>query len=137
MRLALNVGCALSKVCARPEAWIRDSAGGDASAIVSTARQAIPKEKPRKSSDWLKAVRTIECCVLCGKYGTQAAHRNESKGLSRKTDDALTAAICLDCHHEIDNGKNLTKEQRRATIDRAIVLTLQQLFRKQLIECKE
>ena len=80
-----------------------------------------------RSTRWLKAVREIECCVLCGKYGVQAAHRNEGKGFGLKVDDCLTAALCPECHARIDNGEDMSREERRAEMDRAIVLTLKQL----------
>lgn len=38
-------------------------------------------------------------CQHCGREGcTQAAHRNESKGMGMKVSDALLAALCVDCH---------------------------------------
>lgn len=80
-----------------------------------------------RSNKWLQAVREIDCCVLCGRYGVQAAHRNEGKGVGMKVDDCLTAALCEQCHTRIDNGKDMTREERRAEMDRAIVLTLKQL----------
>lgn len=82
-----------------------------------------------RSEDWLEAVRSIECCVLCGKYGVQSAHRNEGKGLGLKTDDCLTAAICETCHHGIDNGPDHTRDERRGLMDKAILLTLVELCR--------
>ncbi|AMC37033.1 hypothetical protein VN23_09065 [Janthinobacterium sp. B9-8] len=93
----------------------------------------MPKAAPKKSATWLDAVRSLEFCVLCGTHGVQAAHRNEGKGKSQKVDDALTAALCLKCHHEIDNGVHLSKEERRAMADRAIVLTLRELFQRDLV----
>lgn len=83
--------------------------------------------KPFRSKKWLDAVRSIQCCVLCGRYGVQAAHRNEGKGMGQKTSDCLTAALCQECHYEIDNGKDMSREERRARIDKAIVLTVEQL----------
>lgn len=80
-----------------------------------------------RSAKWLQAVREIECCVICGKYGVQAAHRNEGKGVGLKVDDCLTAALCHECHATIDNGRDMTREERRAEMDRAIVLTLKEL----------
>ncbi len=91
------------------------------------------KRPPIRSEAWLDAVRSIECCVLCGAYGTEAAHRNEGKGKSEKVDDCLTGAICRTCHHEIDQGKNLSRDERRALIDRAIVLTLLELVRRGVV----
>ena len=94
------------------------------------------KSTSYRSKKWLAAVGSIECCVLCGKYGIQVAHRNEGKGVGLKADDSLTAAICEECHYEIDNGKNLTREERHQLMDRAIVLTLKELTRRGLLEVK-
>lgn len=74
-----------------------------------------------RSEKWLRAVASLDC-VLCQTEGTQAAHRNEGKGMGVKVDDCLTAAICPECHREIDQGKSYTRDQRRAEMDRAIVL---------------
>lgn len=84
-----------------------------------------------RNSKWLQAVREIDCCVLCGRWGVQAAHRNEGKGMGMKVDDCLTAALCLECHHRIDNGRDMTLTERRAEMDRAIVLTLRELGRRE------
>lgn len=82
-----------------------------------------------RSAAWMKAVAELETCVLCARHGVQVAHRNEDKGKSQKVDDCLTAALCPECHHAIDNGKDLAREERRAAMDRAIVLTLRALVR--------
>lgn len=94
------------------------------------------RQQPYRSRKWLAAVHQIESCVLCGAYGVQAAHRNHGKGMSQKTDDCLTAALCGSCHAEIDNGKGMTRDERRAELDRAVLLTIQQLARMGLIEAK-
>ncbi|ECA5249397.1 hypothetical protein ACU01Y_003773 [Salmonella enterica subsp. enterica serovar Newport] len=86
-----------------------------------------------RSKKWLSAVGQIECCVLCGARGTQVAHRNELKGMGLKTDDCATAAICQECHHEIDNGSHLCREERRCLMNKAIVLTVVELARRGLI----
>ena len=86
-----------------------------------------------RSRDWMAAVASIGTCVLCGTHGVQVAHRNEGKAKGRKMDDSLTAAICPKCHTEIDQGKAMTREERRATMDKAIVLTLQALTRGGLV----
>jgi hypothetical protein len=77
-----------------------------------------------RSASWLDAVRSIECCVRCGRHGTEAAHRDFGKGGSMKTDDVATAAICPICHTELGNGRDMPREQRRAEMDKAIVDTL-------------
>ncbi|WP_274371923.1 hypothetical protein, partial [Morganella morganii] len=79
------------------------------------------------------AVAQIECCVLCGRYGTQVAHRNEGKGMGLKVDDSLTAALCPQCHHNIDNGGSMNRIERRQEMDRAIILTIREVTRRGLI----
>jgi len=93
------------------------------------ARPVKPKAERWESVPWRRAVASLPC-VLCGREGdTQAAHRNEGKGMALKTDDSLTAALCTGCHTEIDQGAHLTREQRRERMDRAILLTVQALAR--------
>jgi hypothetical protein len=82
---------------------------------------------------WYAAVTSLEECVRCRRWGVQCAHRNQGKGMGLKTAAHMTAALCLDCHHEIDNGPNLTREERRAEMDRCIVLTHDALIRRGLL----
>ncbi len=89
-----------------------------------------------RSKKWLAAVAQIECCVLCGRYGTQVAHRNEGKGMGLKVDDSLTAALCHQCHHNIDNGGSMGRIERRQEMDRAIILTIRELARRELVAPK-
>jgi hypothetical protein len=100
----------------------------------------VRKGPPRRtaaarSKAWLDLVRAIPCCVLCGTFGTEAAHRNEGKGVGMKVDDCASASLCKCCHFEIDNGSELVKHERRARLDRAIVLTLIQLVRSGKVGC--
>lgn len=85
---------------------------------------------------WRAAVLNIECCVLCGRYGTEWAHRNEGKGMGLKVAPHLTAALCRTCHEEIDNGKTMARDQRRSEMNEAIVRTLDQLVRNGWLELK-
>lgn len=72
---------------------------------------------------WFSAVALMEKCALCGANGPQIAHRNEGKGMGKKTDPWMTAPLCADCHGEIDNGRHLNRDERRALIDKAILRT--------------
>jgi hypothetical protein len=68
-----------------------------------------------RSQKLLKLVAGL-ACQNCGiDNGVQAAHTNWGGGKGRgiKADDNLVAALCLKCHYEIDQGKNLSKEQRQ------------------------
>ena len=87
------------------------------------------KQEMHKSEKWRRAVADLDC-VACGSSGTQAAHRNEGKGMGMKVDDCLTAALCPDCHRAIDQGKLLNREERRSLMDSYILKTLVQLARR-------
>jgi uncharacterized protein YlaI len=85
-----------------------------------------------RSDKWLRAVASLDC-VICGREGTQAAHRNQGKGMGLKTDDCLTAALCPECHSRIDQGADMTREERRRDMDAAILMTLRDLARQGLV----
>ncbi len=72
---------------------------------------------------WYAAVASLESCVLCGRFGVQVAHSNQDRGMGQKSPPCATAALCPDCHHQIDNGRDLPQDERRRLMDRAIVKT--------------
>jgi ferredoxin len=53
-----------------------------------------------------------------------------------KNSDALCAALCVECHVQLDNGKELTKEERRDMWNRAYIKTMQYLFEHDMIGVK-
>ena len=59
----------------------------------------------------------------------QAAHTNWGGGKGRgiKADDNLVAALCLKCHFEVDQGKDLTKDERQLMWYLAHTLTVAKL----------
>jgi hypothetical protein len=48
--------------------------------------------------------------------------------MGQKTPAWQTAALCPDCHGAIDNGRDMPQAERRAQMDRAIVLTHSRLI---------
>jgi hypothetical protein len=64
----------------------------------------------------------------------QAAHTNwgGGKGAAIKADDNLVAALCLRCHYAIDQGKDLSKEERQAMWLAAHKKTVDLLMQKNL-----
>ena len=90
----------------------------------------FPKSKPYRNKRHLMNVAMLPCQV-CGKEGaTQAAHSNwakHGKSFSRKADDQYTAAMCVMCHAELDQGHMLTKEQRQEMWDGAFRRTVKAL----------
>ena len=75
----------------------------------------IPKFNYFRSKKHLKNVASL-ACQHCGIEGyTQAAHSNQlkhGKAKAMKSSDEFTAALCLKCHYELDQGKNLSKDER-------------------------
>lgn len=80
-----------------------------------------------RSNRWLQAVAELPCVICFREGATQAAHRNEGKGMGIKTDDCLTAALCVECHADIDQGAILTRQERRQRMDTAILMTVRAL----------
>ena len=77
-------------------------------------------------------------CQHCGREGcTQAAHRNESKGMGMKVSDALLAALCVACHRKLDQGKDMSKAERRDMWNRACIRTYQALVESGALGVKE
>lgn len=78
----------------------------------------------RKSKKWLEAVGSIPECMLCGSTeALQVAHNWENKGMGMKAPDYETARLCRECHYELDDGKNMSKDERHMNLSRAIVRT--------------
>lgn len=50
-----------------------------------------------------------------------------------KTSDALVAALCTECHSELDQGRNLTRDERRDMWNRAYIKTMQTLIEQCLL----
>lgn len=75
-----------------------------------------------------------ECptCMLCGNFRpVVAAHSNQlcdGKGRGIKAHDFRIAYLCSECHYEIDQGKNLLKEERRSLWEKAHRDTIGWLF---------
>lgn len=118
----------IPRLLMRPDAPVRAVIAGR---LENRAPAPVPKPQPFRSEAWLDAVRTIPC-VFCG-APVQAAHRNEGKGMGTKADDSLTAALCHVHHSEIDQGRDMTRDERRARMDRAIVLTVAELVRRGIV----
>lgn len=72
---------------------------------------------------WFEAVASLESCSLCGSYGVQVAHSNQDRGMGQKAPACCTDALCPDCHTSIDNGRDMSQDERRRLMDRAIVKT--------------
>lgn len=77
---------------------------------------------------WFAAVAALETCVLCGRFGVQVAHQNTDRGMSQKSRAHQTAALCPACHHDIDNGPDLSQLERRELMARARNRTLDRLI---------
>jgi hypothetical protein len=82
-----------------------------------------------RSKKLLKLVAGLDCQACGSSQMVQAAHTNWGGGKGRgiKADDNLVAALCLKCHFEVDQGKDLTKDERQLMWYLAHTLTVAKL----------
>ena len=89
-----------------------------------------------RSKKHLKNVASLPC-QHCGLEGqTQAAHSNmavQGKGRGIKASDVFAAALCFACHHDLDAGHSLTKEQKQKMFFDALKSTWIELQKRDLI----
>ena len=81
-------------------------------------------------------------CVMCGSAdGTVvAAHSNlleHGKGKGLKAHDGMMAWLCYRCHSELDQGRKMSKEERRDFMLTAICRTYEQMWNQELIEVRK
>ena len=69
-------------------------------------------------------------CAACGNEdGTVvAAHANINKGMGIKVSDALVAPLCYSCHAELDQGKEMSREEKRDFWNRAYIKNIQYMI---------
>jgi hypothetical protein len=80
-------------------------------------------------------------CQSCGRSDGSvcAAHSNQlrdGKGTGVKASDAMVASLCSKCHYEIDNGKELSKEERREIWELAHRLTIRYMIENDMLVVK-
>ena len=89
-----------------------------------------------RSKQHLKNVASLPC-QNCGLEGqTQAAHSNLSihgKGRSIKASDEYTVALCFVCHHDLDAGHRLTKDEKQQMYFNALRNTWLELLERDLV----
>ncbi len=97
---------------------------------------AIPKFAYVRSKALLTACREIPCQACGMADGTVcAAHSNEArhgKGRSIKASDVYVASLCHKCHTDLDQGNQMTREQRAGMWDNAHRNTVKTLVKRGL-----
>ena len=91
-----------------------------------------------RNTKLLEAVRDAPC-MHCGiQDGTiVAAHSNQlrdGKGRSIKAHDYRIAALCYRCHHELDQGAKLSKQERLNMWEDAHRATVGWLFHNNMVK---
>jgi hypothetical protein len=88
----------------------------------------------------LEIARKLPCCHCGREDGTVvAAHSNQlrdGKGKSIKASDYRIASLCFFCHSELDQGKNLSKQERVEMWEEAHRKTIGLLFENGYLEVK-
>jgi hypothetical protein len=91
-----------------------------------------------RSPKLLKACRDLPCAHCGTEDGTVvAAHSNQlahGKGRGMKAPDYMVAALCFRCHTELDQGKDLSREERREYWDDAWQKTIATLFERGVLK---
>ena len=91
-----------------------------------------------RSDKLLKSVRDCPCQNCGAMDGTiVAAHSNQmrdGKGRGLKADDYRIAALCYKCHTELDQGKNMSREERLNMWEDAHRATIGWLFENEKIK---
>jgi len=82
----------------------------------------------------LKALRDCPCSHCGANDGTiVAAHRNQGKGMGMKVSDALVTPLCFTCHTSLDQGKDLSREERREMWDQAYIRGIQYMIENEIL----
>jgi len=94
---------------------------------VVRVKPIIPKFQPLRSRVLLDLAHQCQECQHCGRWveGCEPAHPNWAefgKAGARKGDD-IHAALCHDCHALLDQGRLLSREERREMWMRAALKT--------------
>jgi hypothetical protein len=91
-----------------------------------------------RSDKLLKSVRDCPSQYCGAMDGTiVAAHSNQmrdGKGRGLKADDYRIAALCYKCHTELDQGKNMSREERLNMWEDAHRATIGWLFENEKIK---
>jgi len=80
----------------------------------------IEKSRPLRSEKHRRLVASMPCCECETEIGIQAAHANYSKGMGIKACDSQIFPMCQTCHQWLDQGGELSKEERRNYERRAV-----------------
>lgn len=104
-------------------------------ARIEVKASPAPKFVYVRSPALLAAIRTLPC-QHSGVVGrTQAAHSNwaeHGKGKGIKASDVFCAALSVEVHRELDQGKNWTEAERREVWRNAWVKTINELHKRGL-----
>lgn len=97
---------------------------------------AAPKFAYIRSKALLTACREIPCqhCgvadgTVCAAHSNQARH---GKGRSIKASDIYVASLCTKCHADLDQGAQMTREERAGMWDNAHRNTVRTLVKRGL-----
>jgi len=89
------------------------------------------KQRYIRSKPLLRLVAGLNCQICGSGHFVQAAHSNWAKwggkGKSIKASDEFTAALCMSCHYDIDQGSKWSKEERQLAWKLAHYKTVQNL----------
>jgi hypothetical protein len=131
-----RTGFARKEYMPEPKAPLRRIERSGVMARITDSFFAVPKIEYVRSKPLLKACREIPCQACMRSDGTiVAAHSNEArhgKGRSVKASDQYVASLCHLCHHELDQGSRLNRDERQALWAGAHAKTVRELVSRGL-----
>jgi hypothetical protein len=108
------------------------SANDMAAAIPKDRRELLPGDEARL---WAH-VRSLPCARCWVEGRTQVSHSNQlidGKGRGLKAYPWRVAALCVECHAMVDQGKDMSKEERREAWESAHRWSIGELFVRGLV----
>jgi hypothetical protein len=108
-----------------------------ASASVPVPVPKVPRElEPGDETRLWAHVRGLPCARCWTEGRTQVSHSNallDGKGRGIKAYPWRVAALCVECHALIDQGKDMTRAERQAAWESAHRWTVGELFSRSLV----
>jgi hypothetical protein len=107
------------------EAWALVDKGMAGPVAPKLAKTKAKPTKPMRSEDYRKLVSQVPCRYPGCKAPapSQPCHLNFGKGRGMKVADSKIAAGCPEHHRELDQGKDLARDDRRLILAHMVVDT--------------
>jgi hypothetical protein len=114
------------------EAWQMVDKGLTGPVAPKLAKSKAKPTKPMRSEDYRRLVASVPCRYpgCKAQAPSQPCHLNFGKGKAMKVADSKIAAGCPEHHRELDQGKTLTRDERRLLLAHMVIDTYAYLLER-------